>query len=434
MTNKPINRILALAVLVAGLLNVAQAQIDIEITSGAEGALPIAVIPFALERNTATPPQDLAGIITNNLRRSGRFDPLASRDMLDRPSRMEQVKFPHWRALGVDNLVVGGVQQVGTQEYEVRFELLDVYQGSRLLGKRYRVPAGSLRALAHNISDLIYETLTGQPGAFNTQVVFVRESAREDGTKLYQLVLADADGERQQVILSSAQPLMSPNWSPDRKQIAYVSFEDGRSQIWIQTVASGERRRVAAYPGINSAPSFSPDGRRLAMTLSKDGNPDIYVLDLGSGSLRQVTRHWSIDTEPDWMPDGRHLVFTSDRGGQPQIYRVAASGGTPERLTFEGNYNAHPSVSADGRYLAMVHRSGNGFQIAVQDLDTGELRPLTHGPQDESPSFSPNGAMIVYTGAAGGRAHLATVSVFGRADAPLSVFRMPVREPAWSPR
>ena len=252
MIRNKLARLLAAAALAVSTLGVSQAQINIEITSGAEGALPIAIIPFTLDGNSGAPPEDVAGIITNNLRRSGKFEPLAGRDMLARPSRMEEVQFPQWRALGVDNLVVGGVQQVGPQEYEVRFELLDVYQGNRLLGKRYRVQAASLRPLAHNISDLIYETLTGQPGGFNSQILYVAVTEKA-GAKNYQLVLADADAERQQVILHSRKPLMSPAWSPDRKQIAYVSFEDERPQIWVQTVATGQRRKVAAYPGINSA-------------------------------------------------------------------------------------------------------------------------------------------------------------------------------------
>lgn len=421
--------LLAMALLASG----AQAQIKIEINRGAEGALPIAVVPFQLTGNIAPPPEDVAGIITNDLRRSGKFEPLPGQDMLSRPARFEDVQFPQWRALGIDNLVVGSIEQVGVSEYDIQFELLDVYKSSRLLGKRYRVSANSLRPLAHNIADLIYETLTGQPGAFNTQILYVSVSEAAGGRQ-YQLVLADADGERPQVILTSPQPLMSPAWSPDRQRIAYVSFEGQRSEIYVQTVSTGQRRKVASFPGINGAPAWAPDGRRLALTLSKDGNPDIYVLDVDSGSLQQVTRHWAIDTEPTWTPDGRSIVFTSDRGGKPQIYRVGASGGDPERLTFEGSYNANPDVSADGRFLAMVHRTDSGYHIAVQDLQTKQLRVLTKGSQDESPSFSPNGAMIMYASSNGGSSRLSTVSVYGRADMPLTVFRHAVREPAWSPR
>ena len=409
----------------------AQAQIQIEITSGAEGALPIAIIPFVAEGGT--PPEDVAGIVTNDLRRSGKFDPLPGEDLIARPTRFDDVQFPTWRALGVDSLVLGGVRRIDAQNYEVRFELVDIYAGRRLLGKRYRVPAGQLRQLAHNISDLIHESLTGQPGAANTQILYVQvEPKGED--KIHRLILADADGERPQVILTSPQPLMSPSWSPDRRQIAYVSFEGKRSEIYVQTVASGQREKVASFPGINGAPVWSPDSRRLALTLSKDGNPDIYVLDLASRQLRQITRHWAIDTEPTWSPDGRHIAFTSDRGGRPQIYRAPANGGDAERITFEGSYNASPDYSPDGRMMAMVHRDDRGFRIAVLDLQTQQLRVLTDGPLDEAPSFAPNSGMLAYAASQGGQSRLSTISVYGRANFALGAPRFPVREPAWSPR
>ncbi len=425
--------LLSLALLgLAVALNPARAAINIDITQGAEAAIPIAVVPFTLE-GPALPPQDIAGIVANDLRRSGKFEPLPTSDMLSRPSRLEEVQFQQWKALGVDAMVIGSVQPLGGGEYQVRFELLDTYKNSRILGKLYRVPGSSLRALAHSIADQVYEALTGQAGAFSTQIIYVQQVGDAD-KRSYQLVLADADGERPQVILTSPQPLMAPAWSPDRRRIAYVSFENRRQEVFVQSLATGERRSVASFAGLNSAPAWSPDGRRLALTLSKDGNPDIYVLDLDTGALRAVTQHWSIDTEPTWAPDGRTIYFTSDRGGRPQIYRVAVNGGQPERVTFEGNYNARPAVSPDGRWLAMVHRGPGGDQIAVMDLQSRQLRILTRGPLDESPSFAPDSAMLIYTSNKNGMPRLATVSVFGRADLPLPVMRHSVREAAWSPR
>ncbi len=414
------------------LVSQAQAQINIEITGGTQAALPIAIVPFQLRQGPA-PATDAAEVIGSDLRRSGMFELIPSADFLAHPSRFEDVQFQNWRALGADNLVIGSIERLSNGQYELRVELLDVYKSARLFGKRYRVREEALRTLAHNISDLIYEEVTGQPGAFNTQIAYVGVS-QKNGEPQYHLMLADADGARPQVILNSPQPLMSPTWSPDRKQLAYVSFEDRRSAIYVQTVATGERRRVASFPGINGAPAWSPDGRRLALTLSKDGNADIYVLDLQTQALTQLTRHWSIDTEPDWAPDGRSIVFTSDRGGRPQIYQVSTRGGEPKRLTYEGRYNAHPAYSPDGTQLAMVHQDDNGFRIAVLDLETEQLTVLTDGPLDESPSFSANGAMIVYAGNRGGKSVLSTVSVFGRADEVLQQYRHPVREPAWSPR
>jgi TolB protein len=430
-------RLFALLLLAAlTLTGRATAQpITIEITGASEAAIPIAVVPFRVAGNSAPPSQDVAGIITNNLRRSGQFEPIATSDMLSRPSRLDEVQFPQWRALGVDNLVIGSIQPLAGGDYQLRFELLDVYKGSRLLEKTYRVSANSLRDLGHNISDLIYQAITGQPGAFNTKILYVTEF-KEAGKRKYQLIHADADGERPQALLTSNEPIMSPAWSANRQQVAYVSFEGGRAEVWTQPVYTAQRpvprRKVAAFPGLNSAPAWAPDGRRLALTLSKDGNPDIYVLDLDTGRLTQVTRHWSIDTSPVWTPDGRSIIFMSERAGGAQIYRVPASGGEAQRLTFTGRYNADPAISPDGKQLAMVHRTERGDQIAVMDLETQQLRVLTQGPLDGGPSFAPNGSMLVYGRGGGGR--LATVSLYGRADQPLALTHGAARSPAWSPR
>jgi TolB protein len=408
--------------------------ITIEITGASESAIPIAIVPFQVTGNAAAPPQDVAAIISANLQRSGKFAPLAAGDMLSRPARLDQVQFPQWRALGVDALVVGSIQPMSTGDYQLRFELLDTYRNSRMLEKAYRVPASALRDLAHNISDLIYEAITGQAGAFNTKILYVSTS-QENGKRRYQLIHADADGERPQALLTSTEPIMSPAWSADRQQVAYVSFEGGRAEVWVQPVYTRERpvprRKVASFPGLNSAPAWAPDGRRLAVTLSKDGNPDIYVLDLDTSQLTQITRHPAIDTTPVWTPDGRSIVFMSDRHSGAQIYRVSARGGEPERLTTAGRYNVDPDISADGKQLAMVHRTDGGDRIAVLDLETKQLRVLTDGPLDEGPSFAPNGSMIVYS--AGGR-RLATTSLYGKVNQPLGLTHGNARSVAWSPR
>jgi len=423
--------VLLAAALVAALP--ARAVLRIEITQGVEGAYPIAVVPFGW-RGPGAPPEDVAAIVARDLHLSGRFQLLPEREMPARPSHAGEVAFPAWRALGLDALVVGRLEAAGPDAYVVQFQLLDVYQRRQLLG--YRIPArrGQLRRVAHRIADLVYEKLTGERGAFDTQVAYVSVERAADGARTYRLVVADSDGARPRALVTSRAPLLSPAWSPDGRRIAYVSFESGRPEVYVQELASGTRRRVAAFRGHNGAPAFSPDGRRLALSLSRDGNPEIYVLDLAGGGLRRLTHDPAIDTEPTWSPDGRWIAFTSDRGGSPQVYRVPAAGGRVERLTFEGGYNARPVYAPDGRSLALVHGARGRYRVAVLDLASGTLQVLTDGRLDESPSFAPNGRMILYaTRGPDGRGVLAAVSADGAVRQRLVLQEGEVREPAWGP-
>jgi TolB protein len=293
---------------------------------------------------------------------------------------------------------------------------------------------GALRNAAHRVSDVVYEKILGIRGAFATRIAYVAVDGQPPAQN-YQLVVADADGENQRLILQSRYPLMSPAWSPDGQWLAYVSFESKRSAVYVQLVRSGERRQVSARAGVNGAPAWSPDGKKLALTLGgSSGNPDIYVLDLGSQNLTRVTDDPAIDTEPAWAPDGRSVYFTSDRAGGPQIYRIGVNpGDKPKRITFGGNYNARPRVSPDGTQLAMVTLDNGNYRIAVQDLSSGTVRVLSRGHLDESPSFAPNGATLMYAERDGSRGSLATVSVDGLTGLRLKSEQGEVREPAWGP-
>ncbi len=424
-------RYFLIALCLCGLLTgIAHAALTIEITQGIQGATPIAIVPFGSAPGAAPPPEDIAAIVTADLGGSGRFSTLPLGDMLERPTDGSQVNFKNWRMLGSDNLVIGKVRP-GSGGYTVQFQLFDVFQGKQLLG--YSIPAGAseLRRVAHHISDLIYEKLTGIRGAFNTRIAYV--TATRGANRSYVLKVADADGYNASTILSSREPLMSPAWSPDGKRLAYVSFEKKRSEIYVQEIASGARQRIAGFDGANQAPAWSPDGRRLAVSLSRGGNLDLYVLDVSGSNLQRVTDNPAIDTEPVWAPDGNTLYFTSDRGGKPQIYEVAANGGSAQRITFEGDYNTRPRVSPDGRYIAMVHRNGGRYTIAVLDTQTRALNVLSDGPLDESPSFAPNGSMILYAAADRGRGVLSAVSIDGKVRQLLVLQEGNVREPAWSP-
>jgi len=421
-----------LAAALLALLPRAQAALTIEITGGAEGALPIAIVPFGVE-GQGLPPENVSAIVTNNLKRSGRFAPLPEKDLLARPHQGSEVNFRDWRALGSDYLVVGKVRATAGGQYNVQFELFDVFRGARITG--YSIPAGAqeLRRAAHQISDIIYEKLTGQPGAFNTRIAYVTVSNVAPKQQSYALQVADADGYNPQTILTSKQPLLSPAWSPDGTRLAYLSFENKRAQIYIQEVASGKRELLASFPGLNGAPAWSPDGTRLALTLSKDGNPEIYVMNLASKILERLTSNPAIDTEAAWSPDGQRIVFTSDRGGKPQLYVMPAGGGNAQRITFEGDYNARGRYSPDGKLLAMVHGARGQYRIALLDLETRALRVLTDRTLDESPSFAPNGAMIIYATHDGKKGVLAAVSVDGRVQQRLLLQEGDVREAAWSP-
>ncbi len=429
----PVIRLLWLILLIGLALPARADVLRVDITSGVDAAEPVAVAPF-IWQGPGEAPEDVAAIIAANLERSGRYRPLERGALPEQPRMDRTPDFAAWREAGADNLVVGEMRERGDR-LELRFRVFDVHRGEQLLG--YSVPTrpDRIRRAAHQISDMIYERLSGEPGAFNTRLAYV-QAERRNGRERFHLIVADSDGHDPRRILSSPQPIMSPNWSPDAEQLAYVSFENRRSEIFIQNVRTGERRSVSARDGINGAPSFSPDGRYLAMTLTTgEGGPDIHILELDSGELRRVTRSRAIDTEPTWFPDGDRIAFTSDRGGAPQIYSARIDGSDVRRMTFDGNYNARPSISADGRSMAMIHRGQQGgFRIAVQDLERRSLRVLGEGNNDESPSFAPNGAMIIYAARRGFRGVLAAVSTDGRVRQALETETDTVRDPAWSPR
>lgn len=407
----------------------AQAGLEITVSGGEVAAQPIAIVPFGKPGDVSL---DFASVISSDLSRSGQFLPLPPEDMLEKPVDAAAVDYRNWRTLAVDNVVVGQVRKHASGQLSVRFQLLDVLRAQVLLTQEVPVAdSRRLRPTAHLIADLIYEKLTGVPGYFNSQIAYVAVTGKT-GSQLSQIVVADADGFGPVTVATSREPLLSPTWSPDRRQLAYMGYERGRSAVYIHTLATGELRKLVAERGVNSSPAWSPDGRSLAVTLSFESNPDIYVIDVASGARRRLTTHFAIDTEPTWSPDGRDIAFSSDRGGQPQIYVVSAAGGDARRLTFEGRQNLRPRYSPDGKRLALVNQDETGYRIGVLDLNTRELRIVSSGPLDESPSFAPNGAVVIY--AAQGRlgAEIATVTVDGRIRQRLS---QPgdVRDPAWSP-
>ena len=287
-----------------------------------------------------------------------------------------------------------------------------------------------LRLAAHRVADEIYQAITGERGVFATRIAYVVRSGRR-----HTLHVTDADGEGGQVALASAEPIISPAWSPDGRELAYVSFETQKAVVWVQNVLTGERRQLANFRGSNSAPGWSPDGRELVVTLSTAGIAQLFVMPREGGTPRRLTTSSAIDTEATYSPDGRLVYFVSDRGGGPQIYRVPAAGGNPERVTFAGAHNISPSISPDGRLMTYVARQGNGaFKLATLDLDAGgSPRLLTDTTDDESPSFAPNGRLIVYTSRENRRDVLMTTTLDGKIKTRLVSSGADMLEPAWGP-
>ncbi len=409
----------------------ANAILTITITEGGEGGAPIAIAPFKWQGVGALP-QELSDIISADLRRSGRFAPLGRAQMPSKPWRDRDVQFKEWRLVKATALVIGHIKAVKKNRYRVEFRLYDVFRERQLAGYLYTVSAQRLRAVAHQMSDVIYQKLTGERGVFSSRIAYVSHERRH-GERLFRLMVADSDGANPQTIVTSGEPLISPAWSPDGKRLAYVSFEKKRSMIYIQNLNDGKRFRVASFSGINSAPAWSPDGKRLAMTLSKDGNPEIYILHLAKKRLQRLTFHHAIDTEPAWSPDGESLVFTSDRAGAPQVYRKSVHGGRAQRLTFDGNYNARASFSPASNQLTLVTRRKGRYNIAVLQLADNSLQVLTDTRLDESPTFSPNGRMVLYATVVKGRGVLASVSADGRVRHLFTLTEGDIREPVWSP-
>jgi len=417
---------LLLAALLTLFAGAARAQLTIEITGGGANQIPIAILPMVGE---AALPQSVTEIVERDLSRSGRFRTIFVGGVSPLPSEPSQVNFAEWRSRLADALMIGQTQRLSDGRFELRFRLIDVPKQTQIGGIAFTLTAAQVRLTAHKIADFIYEKLIGERGVFSTRIAYVVKQGSR-----FELRVADADGQGAQSILISPEPIVSPAWSPDGTRMAYVSFQNKKPIVFVQNLsASRQPAPVANYRGSNSAPAWSPDGRQLAVVLTKDGASQIYLMNPDGSNLRRITFSGTIDTEPFFSPDGQSIYFTSDRGGSPQIYRMPAGGGEATRVTFEGDYNVSPRISPDGKTLAYITRRSGRFQLMAMDIATRQVQPLTDGQNDESPSFAPNGRMILYASDVERRGVLAAVSSDGRVKQRLTVQAADVREPSWGP-
>ncbi|WP_342617693.1 Tol-Pal system beta propeller repeat protein TolB [Rhodoferax sp. GW822-FHT02A01] len=403
----------------------AWAQFRVEVSGVGLTQVPVAIAAF---RGEEAATQKISAIVQADLERSGQFRGVdAAGASLDETTRPD---FSNWRQKNADALLAGSVTRLVDGRFDVRFHLWDVVRGQDLGAQSKAVVAGDLRVAAHEIADFVYEKLTGDKGIFSTRIAYVTK--RGQGFNLW---VADADGESPQSALASPEPIISPAWSPNGRQLAYVSFEARKPTIYVHEVASGKRRLVANFKGSNSAPAWSPDGKTLALTLSRDGGSQLNLLDLSvpGSEPRRIAQSGSIDTEPVFTADGKTIYFVSDRGGSPQIYRVAVAGGNPERVTFSGNYNISPALSPDGRWLAYISRVSGAFKLHVMELSSGTATPITDTVADERPSFSPNSRMLIYATQQQGKEALMTTTLDGKIKARLAGQTGDIREPNWGP-
>ena len=421
-------RVLTLAALATcgvTISTTASAQLHLEIAKAPEQAPKIAIVPFNSD-------QAIYPVVESDLNRSGRFT--SNSQNLPVSAQLDQINAENWKNAGVPYVVVGKVTQLDDNTKQIHYQLFDTEKQQYLLNEVLTVPNNKIRQAGHTISDTIYQTLTGIVGDFSGKIAYVLRNPNTPDQR-YTLQIADTDGERPFTVLSSHYPILSPAWTPDGKKIAYVSFETKRPVIYLQNLSTGQRETLTQYKGLNGAPSFSPDGKSMLFTGSMDGNPEIYQMNLETRQLQRMTHDSAIDTEARYAPDGKSFIFTSDRGGAPQVYRYTFDDDSIKRITFKGSFNARATLSADGKKLAMVHRqAGSDFKVALQDLNSGVVSILTPTTLDESPSFSPNGQMVVYATKEGNRGLLSIVSTNGQFRVNLPSEQGEVREPAWAPK
>ena len=405
-------------------------ELFLEITKGSEDPFKVAMIPFA---GSSIISKKLDAVIRNDLNRTGEFSMLDKRLLLPLKMEDEDINYQDWKLLGMDYVIAGNIIN-DKNSIDVDYKIYDIQKKRKIRSSKVFGLPNQLRQLAHYTSDGIYESIAGIKGIASTKLLYVNEIKSGDIKSRYRLMLADSDGANEQTLLSSSEPIISPSWSPDGKKVAYVSFETGLANVFIQNISTGKRDSVLSKNTQISSPSWSPDGKYLSLTLYQDGNAEIYILRLRDKTLTRMTNQFAIDTESSWSPKGNKILFTSGRSGSPQIYELDLRrlNSKAKRITFEGSYNAKASYLPNEEGIIFVNRSADGlFHIALKYKKENFIRILTEAKMDESPSVAPNGNMVIYGITEEDQSMLAGFSLSG-ASFKLPASQGEVREPAWS--
>ena len=426
----------AASAIVPALSRHGAAATRIDVTGGNVQPMPIALPDFV-----GGAPADgeaargVTQVITNNLRRSGLFNPIDPAAYIERIGNIDSMpRFDDWRVINAQALVTGRLTRQGDGRYKVEFRLWDVLARLQLIGQQYFSPAENWRRIAHIISDAIYERLTGEKGYFDTRIVFIDETGPKE-RRIKRLAMMDQDGGGVVSYLTRGDDLvLTPRFSPSTQEITYMSYGQGDPRVFLLNIETRQREIVGNFPGMTFAPRFSPDGQRVIMSLQQGGNANIFVMDLRSKSTMRLTDSPAIDTAPSYSPDGSRICFESDRGGSQQIYVMGANGGQAQRISFgEGSYST-PVWSPRGDFIAFTKRGRGTFGIGVMQPDGKGERLLADGYHNEGPTWAPNGRVLMFFRDPGGAAGpgLYTVDITGRNEQ-----RIPTpsyaSDPAWSP-
>lgn len=413
------------------------ANIHIDINRGIDISTPIGISSFKwIDNHLNNEFEDIAKVIACDLQNSGKFSSIIISEKSKKYSQLfiqKNFNFPSIaHELNINTILIGKISLNKKNEYLISYKLIDLVNipGKVLLNSYRTAQIQSFRKVAHDISNEIFKKLTGIPGVFHTHIAYIMHNIKNEYP--YQLCIADYDGYNQKIIHQSRMPLMSPAWSPDEKDIAYVTFEHGNSAIKIKNIQNRSIKYIASFPYHNGAPAFSPDGEKLAFVLSKTGSLNLYVMFLKSGLIKQITNNHNNNTEPSWFPDNYSLAYTSDQNGSPQIYKINIQNGKSHRLSWEGSKNQNSEVSADGSFLAMVNSEKKEQHIALLNLKLENMHILTKTFLDEAPSISPNNTMIIYKTSYGSNSLIELISTNGRFKKTILKIDGQIKFPRWS--